>query len=94
MRNKIDICALLETRVKQNKFKNSSKRILKIGQLCIIYKEAVNGKIWISWNYRKFDVIVVKECAQGICCRITELEMGNVNHFTAVHGFNTIEMRK
>lgn len=90
--NKVEICAILETRVKLEKFTNVSKKMLKDWNHN--YGSSHNRRIWVAWKPRKFDVCMVVENAQGICCKVTNIQSGVSFHFIAVYGFNTMELRR
>ncbi|KAM3284003.1 hypothetical protein P3S67_022801 [Capsicum chacoense] len=58
------------------------------------YSHAVNGKIWIVWDPRKYKVIERFTAAQLIHCFITDLSGYFSCYYTIIYGFNGLEQRK
>lgn len=94
LKNKVDVCALLETRVKVGKFEKISAKIFKGWSVIHNYTHAPNGRIWVAWNIRTVNVVLVSTCAQGICCQVTDLCTSESFYFIAVYAYNTLDERK
>lgn len=50
LHHKVDVCALIETRVKVNQFPKAFAKIFKCWQAFHNHDHASNGRIWLAWN--------------------------------------------
>lgn len=94
LKYKVDVCALLETRVKVANFQKFSKNIFKYWKILNNYHCAYNGRIWLAWNPNFFDVTVLSDCEQGIFTKITKVGSDLTIILLAVYAYNTQELRK
>lgn len=92
-KTKIDICALVETRVKIKNFKKVQQKNFRGWESLHNYNNAYNGRVWVCWNPRKVVVVPIVSHAQGIHCRVTDLLDGKVFDWVAVYGYNSVEQR-
>lgn len=94
LKNKFEICALLETRVKVDKFKKASSVMFRDWPVIDNYDAAPNGRIWVAWNPRIWDIKVVSSCAQAILREVVSLPSCVRFHLVVVYAYNTQEQRK
>lgn len=94
LKHKIDVCDLLETKVKPNNFSKVSKKIFGNRSVINNYSHALNGRIWVSWNPREVDIISCCDSAQSICCQLFDLHSGLKFYFVATYDFNTVDLRR
>ncbi|XP_075108858.1 uncharacterized protein LOC142180704 [Nicotiana tabacum] len=91
---KIGITAIVETRVKENKFEIISKNIGPGWDRLHNYSAASNGRIWVLWDTIKYQVTKLVEGDQIMHCEVRGLATQIDCMITIIYGFNTIEQRK
>lgn len=72
-KHKIDVCGLLETRVKNSNFLRISQKIFRNWHVINNYQFAGNGRIWLDYNSNKVSITVLEACNQGICLQLLVL---------------------
>lgn len=92
--NKVNVAALLETRVKREKSQKILEKIGRVWNSLNNYDYAVNGRIWIMWDPKKVSVRLVEGHEQAVCCELLDVESGLSQYFVAVYACNTGERRK
>jgi len=86
---------MLETRVKAEKFKKVSSLIFRDWSVINNNDDAAaNGRIWIDWNPKIWDIKSCASCAQAIHCKVVHLESNICFNLIDVYAFNTQEQRK
>lgn len=88
---KLDIAILLETRVKSNKVAVIRIKLNFQGRYLDNYDKHENGRIWIKWNDRKFDIRHMNNTSQLIhydnCGKL-------INWLTVIYENNQLEQRR
>jgi len=81
---------MFETRVKAEKFKKVSGSMFRDWSVINNYGiDAANGRIWIAWNLKNWDVKFDASCAQAIHCEMIHLDSTICFNMVAVYAFNT-----
>ncbi|KAK4736882.1 hypothetical protein R3W88_000579 [Solanum pinnatisectum] len=92
--NHIKLVGLVETKVKMNKVDAISQRIVSGWSLIHNYASALNGRIWIMWDERVFEVNLLAQGAQYVHCKVLSKDKKIDCCMTVVYGYNTTEQRK
>ncbi|XP_070002551.1 uncharacterized protein [Nicotiana sylvestris] len=90
----IKLAVFLETRVKKNRANRVFKNILPGWAIQNNYRNAINGRIWLTWDPKVYCIDVEKIDAQLIHCTVRGRRDGFEACLTLVYGFNTVEQRK
>lgn len=84
----------VEIRVKMNKVDVISQRIGFGWSLIHNYASALNGRIWIIWDERVFEVTPLSQGAQYVHSKDLSRDKKIDCCMTVVYGYNTNEQRK
>lgn len=68
--NHIKLASLLETRVKEGKVKGILTNVFSGWMSINNYPAAINGRVWVIWDQRHYDVKPIHICAQFIHCLV------------------------
>ncbi|XP_019263542.1 PREDICTED: uncharacterized protein LOC109241272 [Nicotiana attenuata] len=90
----IKLAGFLETRVKENRDNRVFKNILPGWAIQNNYQNAINGRIWLTWDHKVYCIDVEKIDAQLIHCTVRGRMAGFEACLTLVYGYNTVEQRK
>ncbi|XP_056688217.1 uncharacterized protein [Spinacia oleracea] len=86
--------ALIETRVKQAKFKQLSSKFGRYWNWGENYKDNPRGRIWLGWQHLEVDLSILT-CHEQFIHYVIRDRSGSVYlYFTAVYGLHTIEARR
>lgn len=89
-KNKFEICVMFETRFKDEKFKKVSSLMFRDWSVINNNDDAAaNGRIWIDWNPKIWDITSCASCAQAIHCKVVHLESNICFTLIDVYAFNT-----
>lgn len=94
LKHKIDVCGLLETRVKNSNFLRISQKIFRNWHVINNYQFAGNGRIWLDYNSNKVSITVLEACNQGICVKMGIVGTDHELLFSAIYGCNSEEERR
>ncbi|XP_056688098.1 uncharacterized protein [Spinacia oleracea] len=86
--------ALIETRVKETKFKKISSKFGRYWSWGESYKDNPRGRIWLGWQHLEVDLSILTCHEQFIHCVVRDRSGCVYLYFTAVYGLHTIEDRK
>ncbi|XP_021863540.2 uncharacterized protein [Spinacia oleracea] len=86
--------ALIETRVKETKFKQISSKFGRYWSWGENYKDNPRGRIWLGWQHLEVDLSILTCHEQFIHCVVRDRTGCVYLYFTAVYGLHTIEDRK
>lgn len=92
--NKVDVAALLETRVKKGKAPKIVEKVNKGWNHINNYTSAENGRIWLNWNPQRVQIRWMAEHEQAIMCEMQDIQSGKIQVLIVVYALNTIEHRK
>nr|XP_016502431.1 PREDICTED: uncharacterized protein LOC107820630 [Nicotiana tabacum] len=92
--NHIKIAGLVETKVKENNAQHIVGKIACTWSLLNNYGDASNGRIWIMWDSRIYNIKKLASQVQYIQCHIIGKHNGVDFLIAVVYGFNTMEQRK
>lgn len=89
--NKVDIMAVLETKVKRINNDKIRRRICSSGSWADNSSYAFHGRIWLWWNDQRLNLVVLKAHGQFLHC---EIVIDNVSLCcTFVYAYNQIDER-
>lgn len=91
LKNKVDICGILETRVKKGNSKNIFRRIACDWDYCFNNEHAYNGRIWMIWK-KDIDVHIIDKGSDFIHCKVTRGDIKTV--LTVIYGSNDLHQRE
>lgn len=86
--NNIGLCALLETKVKAEKFREVHQSLFRSWCISTNFCTVKGGRILIAWLPDFFQVVVVKTHPQFIHAEVRSMTMNCSFQFTAVYGMN------
>lgn len=66
----IRLAGLVETRVKENKAQSIASKVTPKWDRLTNYTEAINGRIWILWDAKSYEVQHIAKAVQLIHCRV------------------------
>lgn len=90
----IKLAGFLETRVKESRANRVFKNILPGQALQCNYQSAVNGRIWLTWDPKVYNIGIERVESQLIHCIVRGRLDGFKTCLTLIYGFNTVEQRK
>lgn len=91
--NKVSLCGLVEIKIKVNKVDLVFKRIF-FGQSGFMnYRSYYNGRIWIIWDFFKYNIDVLVDIFQLVNCKIMNRLIDIVFFKLFVYVFNFYEQR-
>lgn len=89
--NKLDVLAIMETRVKYSNSEKVMKKIVNHGSWLHNYSRAYNGRIWVWWNTLRVQLMLITVDDQFMHCKIT---VDNLAFYcTFVYAYNCAEQR-
>ncbi|XP_056694826.1 uncharacterized protein [Spinacia oleracea] len=93
-KNSIHVITLIETSVKETKFKQLSSKFGRYWSWGENYKDNPRGRIWLGWQHLEVDLSILTCHEQFIHCVVRDRSGSVYLYFTAVYGLHTIEDRK
>ncbi|XP_060960756.1 uncharacterized protein LOC133031294 [Cannabis sativa] len=90
--NKIGVCGLLETKLKDDRIKDMINR--KFSNWGYYTSPTIENRILIMWRKNYARVIVIKEDPQSVYCYVKMSGQSKAMCITFVYGYNTAEERK
>ncbi|XP_019225767.1 PREDICTED: uncharacterized protein LOC109207324 [Nicotiana attenuata] len=91
--NKVDMIAVLETRVKRHRMQNIHRKIGVEWQLKDNYEHAPNGRIWLIWKEANVHVTTLESTDQMIHCLVKDKNSSFTSYITFVYGLHTTQQR-
>ncbi|KAK9667072.1 hypothetical protein RND81_14G230600 [Saponaria officinalis] len=92
--NKVDLCGLLETRVKRGKVASILRKSLYNYRFFGNYNSHNNGRIWLLWNSATTYVTVLEEHRQVVHCLVKHHATNREFHASVVYGRNNAADRQ
>ncbi|XP_074290319.1 uncharacterized protein LOC141617049 [Silene latifolia] len=92
--NKLELFGLIETRVKNNKWKKVSNFISESWSVCTNHQSHKGGRIWVLWNPQVLTLDIQHISAQTIHTKITDRGRNLTYWVTFVYGYNKVAERK
>ncbi|XP_070026606.1 uncharacterized protein [Nicotiana sylvestris] len=92
--NHIKIAGILENRVKENKAPLIDNKIVPGWERISYNRETRNGRIWVVWDAKAYNIHHLASTSQFIHCMVTGRQNGIDCILTVVYGFNKVEERK
>uniref|UniRef100_A0A803PUM5 DUF4283 domain-containing protein n=1 Tax=Cannabis sativa TaxID=3483 RepID=A0A803PUM5_CANSA len=90
--NKIGVCGLLETKLKDDRIKDMINR--KFFNWGYYTSSTIDNRILLMWRKNYARVIVIKEDPQSVYCYVKMSGQSKAMCITFVYGYNTTEERK
>lgn len=88
------VAGLLETRVKQHKFGDISRKLGRNWTWVTNYNFSHKGRIWVGWQSTEVDVRVISTHEQFIHLHISTKQQTWMAFVTVVYGLHSVEDRK
>ncbi|XP_058783664.1 uncharacterized protein LOC131658381 [Vicia villosa] len=89
-----DILVLVETRVKRNNACGIRNKLRVHDSYVDNYDNHYNGRIWLSWDSRKYDIKKVRTTDQLLHCGVYDSSGVFVYWLTAIYALNHLDKRK
>ncbi|XP_058726404.1 uncharacterized protein LOC131597745 [Vicia villosa] len=89
-----DILVIVETRVKRNNASGIRNKLRVHDSYLDNYDNHYNGRIWISWNNRKYDIKMVRETDQLLHCGVYDSRGDFLYWLTTIYALNQLDKRK
>lgn len=83
----MDICGILEIRVKKGNLKNIFRRIVCDWDYCFNNEYVYNGRIWMIWK-KDIDVYIIDKGSDFIYCKVIRGDIKIV--FIVIYGLNDL----
>ncbi|XP_019244329.1 PREDICTED: uncharacterized protein LOC109224197 [Nicotiana attenuata] len=94
LKNKVDMIACLETRVRKQNAKDIQRKTGNEWKIEDNYEYAPNGRIWLMWKEVDVNVTVLEKTEQLIHCYVQDKNSAFTCYITYVYGLHTVQHRK
>lgn len=92
--NKVSLVAFLETKIKRQNSDVVANRIAASWKWFYNYDHAHNGRIWIAWDDRKWDVTVISYAAQYVHLLVRSITDQSSFLYTYIYAYNNAGQRE
>ncbi|XP_060217125.1 uncharacterized protein LOC132644554 [Lycium barbarum] len=91
---KLKFVCLVETRVKRHRVASVLNNVVPRWGSLHNYSHADNGRVWMLWDQKSYEVKLIEEGAQYIHAHVKGRLDGFDAYVTVIYGYNSIEQRK
>ncbi|XP_030540728.2 uncharacterized protein LOC115748390 [Rhodamnia argentea] len=92
--NRLSCIGILETKVKQSRFESISSGLLSGWRWTSNYDYSSRGRIWIGWNPRDVDILVLLTHARLIHVHLNYITMNKSCYLSVAYGEHTFVARR